>query len=209
MRSTKVRVDKGIVKSNYPVYWTHGKHENVFITGRKKNKLPPLEILNLLFRYDSESGELFKIRGSSGKLWNAERKITTVNHGYLNVGIRDSNGLMKLFMVHQIIYYMISGIEPLSIVDHQDGDPLNNRFDNLRSTTEVGNSRNKGMHSNNTSGITGISWNKRYSKWIAYVRDNNGKQKHLGYFDDIIEATDVVQNYRSRPELGYSERHGV
>ena len=196
-------------KSNYPFEWEHEKYENVFITGKQKNKLPPLEILNWLFRYDSESGKLYKVRDSSGKACEPEREITTVANRYLQVGITDGNGLQKMFQVHQIIYYIVSGIEPLQIVDHRDGDKLNNRFDNLRLTTGSGNQRNKRMLSNNRSGTTGVSWHKRESKWRARAYDNTGKQKHLGYFDDITEATAVVHAHYSNPELGYSDRHGI
>lgn len=197
------------LRNRYPVNWKHEKHEDVFITGRNKLKLPPLEILNWLFRYDSESGKLYKIRESSGKLCSPEREITTVSSsGYLIVSIRDSNGLEKKFRVHQIIYYIVSGIEPLSIVDHRDGDTQNNKFDNLRLTTESGNNRNKRMISNNTSGITGVHWDKSRSKWRTYAVDNSGKKKNLGRFDDIHEAAAVVQNFRNNMG-GYSDRHGV
>lgn len=195
--------------NRYPVNWEHGKHENVFISGRNKNKLPPLEILNWMFRYDSESGKLFKICEASGKPCEPEREIAYINSkGYLQVGITDSNGLKKLFQVHQLIYYIVSGIEPLQIVDHHDGNPLNNRFPNLRLTTETGNNRNRGMLSNNTSGITGVTWDKHGNKWVARAYDNNGKSRHLGCFDDIHEAAAVVQAFRN--EMGtYSERHGA
>jgi hypothetical protein len=205
----KVRSDKGISQSNYPVNWIHSKYENVFVTGKQKNKLPPLEILNWLFRYDSESGKLYRIREASGKLYHPEREITYVDSGYLKVSIIDSNGVSKKFLVHQICYYIHTGIEPLQIVDHMDGDSLNNRFDNLRLVTESVNSRNAKMRSDNTSGVTGVYWNKREGKWQGRVSDNTGKQKYLGLFDDIHEAATVVKNFRSNPENGYSVRHGV
>ena len=175
-------------RNKYPFEWVSEKHENVFINRQQKNKLPPLEILNWLFRYDSESGKLFRIRSSSGKPCEPEREITAVDGGgYLHVGITDSNGLQKLFKVHQIIYYMASGIEPLQIVDHRDGDKLNNLFDNLRLTTEVGNNRNHKMQRNNTSGFVGVTWYKRNSKWAAYIIID-GKHKHLGLYDSPEEA---------------------
>lgn len=182
-------------RNSYPTYWVHEKHENVFINGMQKLKLPPLEILNWMFRYDSESGKLYKVRESSGKPCNPERESTTANgNGYLNVNIRDSNGLRKLFQVHHLIYYMVSGVEPLQIVDHQDGNPLNNRFPNLRLTTESVNSRNKKMRSNNTSGYVGVSLNKQRSKWMAHITID-GKQKHLGYYDSPEEANQARLEY--------------
>lgn len=213
---TKIRKDKGVRRgaygshSNYPFEWVHSKHQNVLISGRQKLKLPPLQILKWLFRYDSESGKLYKIRESSGRLCEPEREITYASgSGYLVAGIRDSNGLVKLFFVHQLIYFMHSGVEPLQIVDHINGDKLDNRFENLRLATETDNSRNRGMSSRNTSGITGIHWNKPTGKWRAMATDNTGKFKHLGYFDDIEEAAAVVSAHYANPLNNYSERHGL
>ena len=200
------------IRTKYPFEWTHSKHENIFVNGKQKNKLPPLEILNWLFRYDNESGKLFKIRGSSGKVWNSEREITAHNgSGYLHVAIADSNGLQTMFKVHQLIYYMVSGIESLQVVDHQDGNPLNNRFPNLRLTTESVNSRNKRMRSNNTSGYVGVSWNKQKSKWMAQITID-GKQKYLGYYDSPEEANQARLEYVGKFNLAnlgeaFSYRH--
>lgn len=197
------------VRSSYPRFWKHGKHKNVFVNGRQKLKLPPLEILNWIFRYDESTGKLYRIRSSNGKLCEPEREITYVSKGYLVVGITDSNGLQKWFKVHQLIYFIVSRVEPLSIVDHKDGDPLNNLFSNLRLATDSDNQRNRGMQRNNTSGVTGITWHKQTGKWQAQANDNNGKQKHLGLFIDIEEAAAVVSAWYANPELGYSERHGL
>ena len=182
------------VRNKYPVNWTHSKHESVFINGIQKLKLPPLEILNWMFRYDSESGKLYKVRESSGKLCNPEREIAAVDNGYLQVGITDSNGLTKNFKVHQIIFYMHTGIEPLQVIDHHDGDKLNNRFDNLRLTTEVCNNRNHKMQRNNKSGYVGVSWYNRVNKWCAQIKID-GKHKHIGYYDTKEEAYQARLEY--------------
>lgn len=41
--------------------------------------------------------------------------------------------------------------------------------------------------SRNTSGHKGVSWEKRSGKWHAYI-GIKGKNKHLGYFDDLEDA---------------------
>ena len=180
------------------------------IAGNQKNILPPLEVLKWLFRYDSESGKLYKIRESSGKLCNPEREINALtSNGYLRVTITDRNGLKKLFLVHQLIYYMVSNVEPLSIVDHINGDKMDNRFENLKLSNESLNQRNRKMQSNNTSGITGIYWDKDRNKWASEARDPTGRKKYLGRYDDIEEAKKVISAFYSNPENNYSERHGL
>ncbi len=37
----------------------------------------------------------------------------------------------------------------------------------------------------------GVGWNKYCEKWVAYIRDNNGKKRHLGYFTDKEDAIEA------------------
>ena len=43
------------------------------------------------------------------------------------------------------------------------------------------------MHKNNTSGVTGIYWNKKANKWHVQIM-LNGKSKHVGYFNSLEDA---------------------
>lgn len=62
----------------------------------------------------------------------------------------------KLYLMHQIIWYMASGEWPLYI-DHIDGNPANNSLSNLRSCTNQQNQGNKVKYVTNTSGYKGVS----------------------------------------------------
>lgn len=55
------------------------------------------------------------------------------------------------------------------------------------------NTRNKSIMKNNKSGITGIVWHKRDNKWLSQIMVF-GKQLHLGYFDNIIDAVKARWN---------------
>jgi len=72
-------------------------------------------------------------------------------------------------------------------VDHINTCGCDNRKENLRLETRGEQGANGGLQSNNTSGVTGVYWNKNRGKWQASIRIN-GKLKHLGYFDDFDEA---------------------
>jgi hypothetical protein len=74
--------------------------------------------------------------------------------------------------------------------DHADRNQLNNRKYNLRPATVQENARNRTRQKNNTSGFTGVSWNKTTQKWAAYIKYDN-KLKHLGYFDNKIDAVKI------------------
>jgi hypothetical protein len=78
------------------------------------------------------------------------------------------------------------------IIDHINRNRLDNRKCNLRYVTITQNNINKNKQSNNTSGYTGISWDKEKNKWMAYI-NISGKTKFLGYFSDINEAVKIRQ----------------
>jgi len=72
------------------------------------------------------------------------------------------------------------------VVDHINGDNLDNRKANLRVCTNAENCRNRrGPRKGNLSGYKGVSWS--HGKWHAVVM-KNGKQYSFGYFNDPKEA---------------------
>ena len=76
------------------------------------------------------------------------------------------------------------------VVDHINHDKLDNRKDNLRICSTRQNTMNQDVSKNNTSGITGVGWDKSSNKWIAYIKVNY-RQITLGRFtnlDDAIQA---------------------
>ena len=90
----------------------------------------------------------------------------------------------------KLIHRMIIGVPPKGYyVDHIDGDPKNNRTENLRFVTNRQNVMNQGLHKSNTSGYKGIY--RRVSdnrvSWLAKINDN-GKQIHGGTFSTKEDA---------------------
>ena len=83
-------------------------------------------------------------------------------------------------------------------LDHINRNKLDCRKSNLREATCQQNAQNRGMMSNNTSGITGVRWSKRLQKWRAQIFIN-GKNKHLGLFhyknDAIIARNNAVKKH--------------
>lgn len=71
--------------------------------------------------------------------------------------------------------------------DHIDKNELNNLHNNFRECTHQQNDFNRGLYSNNTSGVTGVCWHKQCQKWKAAIMID-GKTIHLGVFDDKNEA---------------------
>ena len=109
------------------------------------------------------------------------------SNGYIQIRFKNSP-----YLAHRLAYYMYYGIHPLEkLVDHIDGDKTNNKIDNLRLATNSQNGMNRvSLAINNTSGATGVVWNKRRKKWTARITLDRF-QKHLGIFankEDAIKA---------------------
>lgn len=75
------------------------------------------------------------------------------------------------------------------IIDHINRNPLDNRKCNLRIITKYNNNLNKSIKSDNTSGVTGVSWNKKFNKWKVRI-NYLGKENNIGYFSDFNQAVE-------------------
>jgi hypothetical protein len=73
------------------------------------------------------------------------------------------------------------------LVDHKDGDTSNYRRNNLRVCNHSSNNRNRKINKGKTSIYRGVSFIKREKKFSAQITINKVK-KHLGYFNDELEA---------------------
>ena len=81
------------------------------------------------------------------------------------------------------------------IIDHINGNRLDNRMANLRVVNRQQNAFNTGMRSDNTSGHIGVSWSKAKSKWVAQIQIN-GKSIYLGRYsliEDAIAAREAAE----------------
>jgi len=76
------------------------------------------------------------------------------------------------------------------LVDHKNGDTLDNRRSNLRLATRQQNNCNSSMQRRNTSGFKGVSWSTSSKKWKAQIQVN-GKNKYLGVFETREKAHEV------------------
>jgi hypothetical protein len=146
---------------------------------------------NECFTYEPETGAiLWKERPRSHfKSDSSHKRMNTVLAGkvagyftetspgyfrsYINVG-----GKMRL--THRIIWEMCNGPIPDSmLVDHIDNDATNNRLSNLRLATKAQNGMNRASNKNSSTGLKGVSQDKRDGAWQAEIRAN-GRRINLG-----------------------------
>lgn len=154
--------------------------------------LPELHELRTLFSYDHDAGTLrWNIRPRSHfksdnacNAWNARYANTPAgcinSHGYLAVGI-----CYKRYSVHRVIWKLHHKKEPPEIIDHIDGNSLNNHISNLRGASRAENASNSKVNTRNKLGVKGVESHRR--KFRARIF-GGGVSRHLGLFGTVEEA---------------------
>lgn len=90
---------------------------------------------------------------------------------------------------HQLLHRAVMKPEAGLVVDHINGDTLDNRRANLRAVAHRTNSHNiVGQGGKASHGIIGVTWNK--TRWQAQIRVD-GRLQHLGVFDDFEAAREA------------------
>ncbi|MBZ3666616.1 HNH endonuclease signature motif containing protein [Pseudomonas monteilii] len=153
-----------------------------------------------------QARELFKVQ--DGKLVNLVRRGSRAMPGMF-AGSPNSDGYLRVkinnvaFRVHRVIWLITYGEWPEGQIDHVNGVRDDNRIENLRAVSVVGNQQNQHMRVDNTSGATGVCL--QGSAWTAKIRVR-GKRLYLGRFKSMEEAVTA----RKAAELlhGFHPNHG-
>jgi hypothetical protein len=99
-----------------------------------------------------------------------------------------SKDKIKTISMHREIMNFPAG----RLVDHENGDTLDNRRDNLRIATSEQNAYNKQKTKTKTSSrFIGVYYDKQKNRWIARIKYKD-KRIYLGCFKDEIEAYDAA-----------------
>jgi hypothetical protein len=85
--------------------------------------------------------------------------------------------------MHRLIRGMPRGV----IVDHCNGNGLDNRRDNLRLCSPVENQRNRAKRQAGLSRYKGVSWDARRGQWLAQIC-HSGRVDKLAFFEDEVGA---------------------
>ncbi len=91
-------------------------------------------------------------------------------------------------------------------IDHINHKRSDNRWANLRETLENENYKNKSLMSNNSSGVHGVSWNKKDKVWTAMIGVCK-KVIYLGSSKDKFEA--ICCRMSANNKYGFHRNHGV
>lgn len=86
---------------------------------------------------------------------------------------------------HVYMHRLIVDAPTSKVVDHINGDRLDNRRSNLRVCTQSQNLMNQKIRQDSESRLKGVYWHKQNNRWYARFRG-----KSLGSFDTKEEAAD-------------------
>ena len=168
---------------------------------------PTADYLAQCFDYDEEAGALFwkrrpkeHYRYRTGPGINA--KLAGKRAGNIFLGkYRQIYLDGKTLYEHRVIYALCTGQWPV-MVNHIDGNGLNNRFSNLIAGDYKSNGKNLRRYTNNKHGYTGIR-PASGDRWEAHITED-GHWKHLGVFPD--KASAIRARRAAERRMGYSPR---
>lgn len=169
---------------------TTAKHKHLTI---KKVTPKVLEYIHSRFEYNPELGRLIS-------------KITTRNNncghkaGELVKGAVTMYGYREVFFgsyrmrEHRLIFLMCHGILP-KMLDHIDGNKLNNKIENLRVCNRSQNQFNSKVPKNNTTGFKGIVYLKARKKYLGNIAVS-GKVYRTKQTKSLTEAVLLLRSLR-------------
>lgn len=123
--------------------------------------------------------------------------------GYVRVCVNK-----KRYLAHRIAWFMHYGEAPDSKkeIDHIDNDKANNKISNLRLVTSRENKMNKRLQSNNSTGINGVSLDKRTGMYEVSIK-TQGKKIFIGYYENLDNA--IIARKAVDRVLCFNEKHGL
>lgn len=146
-----------------------------------------IEFLRERFRY--YGGKVFYREAIGTKIKAGDRagSITVTESGYTRRSIEIDG---KSYPQARIIWMLHYGLIPGNIeVDHINRDSLCDLLSNLRLGTRsqnIANSINR-KTSSSSSGVRGVTWNKKSCKWFAKI-GYNGRRIHIGVYTSLKQA---------------------
>lgn len=160
-------------------------------------------------------------QGDTETVVGSQAGSLNVTNGYYTIGHCGSR-----YFCHRVVWFMHYGrIPDEQVVDHKDGNTMNNAISNLQVLSKPDNARNRKMQADNTSGITGVYLNNKkyrgqvFRYWMASWIDVEGVQRTKCFRVDLHGedvAKQLAAHYRKekieelrRCGLGYTERHGT
>jgi hypothetical protein len=157
------------------------------------------ERLRELLNYNHETGVFTWLVTAGRRRAGNEAGWLTNGHN----GIRRTIEVeQRNYKAHRLAWFYVNGKWPCGVIDHINGNPADNRIENLRDVTQKVNIQNEKVARKKTkSGLLGAHWIERDKKWAANIRVD-GRTIRLGAFQSPEEAHYVYLEAKRRLHEG-------
>lgn len=158
------------------------------------------EMLKNNLHYDPATGIFTRLTSCSNRVKVGDVAGSLRRDGYTCITVNK-----KSYQTHRLAWLYVYGELPTDDIDHINQIKNDNRISNLRYVSHAENLKNASRRNDNTSGFTGVCWDKAICKWRAQIRINR-KLVHLGMFNDKFEA--ICARMSANSKYGFHENHG-
>lgn len=143
---------------------------------KRINKLPVTSgELKKLVSYSERTGEFSPKRSFPFVGWSDE-------FGYVHIRLR-----RRSYLAHRLAWLYVYGEWPKENLDHINGNPWDNRIENLREAPQRLNGKNISPVRKNSSIRCGVNFDKARGLYRAYITVDR-KQIHVGRYKDKEQA---------------------
>ena len=150
-----------------------------------------------ILRYERETGKLFWLVSPSRKMKVGDEAGCFNPRGAVEIIYKG-----KQYRAHRIIWELVYGKPSEGTIDHIDGNPSNNRLENLRDVPHSENQRNKKLSKRNRSGVHGVRACPKFDGfWIVTIGT-----RYVGYFNNLEKA--VAARQIAEEIYDYHKNHG-
>ena|SRR6266436_2436775 len=137
------------------------------------------DLAHQIWNYDPDTGHFFHKKAPRYGITIGDR-AGHFNGKYMMLRFKG-----REYKCARVAWLMMTGKWPEHQIDHINGGRLDDRFENLREATNAQNCRNRGVRSNNLTGVKGVA-TSRYGYTSTITA--NGRKRYLGYFPSIDAA---------------------
>jgi hypothetical protein len=152
-------------------------------------KLPPKWVLRRIDKclaYNPKTGDLIWIVSLAPRIKVGDIAGTRHKDGCIQIGfVRNYKAV--LVKAHHVAWYKYYGYWPTFELDHKRHRRWDNRIKKLRRSNRSTNNMNRSLAKNNTTGVSGVYYDKSRNKYVAEIMVRQ-KKIFLGRFYTLREA---------------------
>lgn len=146
--------------------------------------------------YAPETGDFMWLKSGKGRSLLAPAGCSLSN-GYVRINFNGGK-----HQAHRLAWFYMTGKWPDRMIDHINGDKLDNRWENLRQVERSTNGQNRRRaNKNSASGLLGAHKCNSGPAWRSTIKTPGGA-KFLGFFETAIDAHNAYISAKRKEHVG-------